>query len=160
MKTAIAVIVMLTGLTDAASAQSLYGVTLGNLQAIRDANENVSTITGSLANLSAHTADNVMLTFVLYDEQGREIGRVRDDSAGPLAPGQIKMIRAITPLPFAKVSAQDILARRSDSVKVSVRQRQQEHRFGIGRTLEQAEIRGRAPSVIPPGPAIHRGAIS
>ena len=37
--------------------------------------------------------------------------RVRDDDIGPLAPGQIKMIRAITPLQFAKVTALDIRAR-------------------------------------------------
>lgn len=111
MKTALAFLALLAGLTSGAQAQSLYGVTLGNVQAIRDTNENVSTITGSLANQSARAVNYVMLTFVLYDDQGREIGRVRDDDIGPLAPGQIKMIRAITPLRFAKVTALDIRAR-------------------------------------------------
>lgn len=112
MKTALAFAALLAGLTGAASAQSLsYGVTLGNIQAIRDTNENVSTITGSLANQSTRAVNNVMLTFVLYDDQGREVGRVRDDDIGPLAPGQIKMIRAITPLQFTKVTALDIRAR-------------------------------------------------
>jgi len=111
MKTALAFLALLAGLTGGAQAQSLYGVTLGNIQAIRDTNENVSTSTGSLANQSARAVNYVMLTFVLYDDQGREIGRVRDDDIGPLAPGQIKMIRAITPLQFAKVTALDIRAR-------------------------------------------------
>ena len=52
MKTALAFLALLAGLTGGAQAQSLYGVTLGNVQAIRDTNENVSTITGSLANQS------------------------------------------------------------------------------------------------------------
>ncbi len=112
MKTALALVALLAGLTGAANAQSfLYGVTLGNIHAVRDTNENVSTITGSLANQSTRAINNVMLTFVLYDAQGREVGRVRDDDIGPLAPGQIKMIRAITPLQFAKVTALDIRAR-------------------------------------------------
>lgn len=111
MRTALASLALLAGLTGAAGAQSLYGITLGNIQAIRDTNENLSTITGSLANQSMRAVSYVMLTFVLYDEQGREVGRVRDDDIGPLAPGQIKTIRAITPLRFAKVTALDIRAR-------------------------------------------------
>lgn len=111
MKSALAILALLAGLTGAAHAQSLYGVTLGNIQAVRDNNENQSTITGLLANQSSRAVNYVMLTFVLYDDQGREIGRVRDDDIGPLAPGQIKTIRAITPLRFAKVTALDIRAR-------------------------------------------------
>lgn len=111
MKSALAILALLAGLTGAANAQNLYGVTLGNIQAVRDTNENQSTITGLLANQSSRAVNYVMLTFVLYDDQGREIGRVRDDDIGPLAPGQIKTIRAITPLRFAKVTALDIRAR-------------------------------------------------
>ena len=89
----------LPGWAAGASAQSLaYGVTLGNIQTVRDA-QNGSTITGSLANQSARPINSVMLTFVLYDEQGREIGRVQDGVTGPLAPGQIRLVRAVTPLP-------------------------------------------------------------
>jgi hypothetical protein len=47
---------------------------------------------------------------VLYDEQGREVGRVRDGISGPLAPGQIKQIRAVTPLQFTRVTALDVNA--------------------------------------------------
>ena len=38
MKTALAFLALLAGLTGGAQAQSLYGVTLGNIQAIRDTN--------------------------------------------------------------------------------------------------------------------------
>ena len=79
-----------------------YGVTLGNIQTVRDA-QNGSTITGSLANQSARPINSVMLTFVLYDEQGREIGRVQDGVTGPLAPGQIRLVRAVA-LPAARVT--------------------------------------------------------
>ena len=72
---------------------------------MRDA-QNGSTITGSLANQSARPINSVMLTFVLYDEQGREIGRVQDGVTGPLAPGQIRLVRAVT-LPAARVTALD-----------------------------------------------------
>ena len=94
MKTALAFLAALACLAGGgASAQSLaYGVTLGNIQTVRDA-QNGSTITGSLANQSARPINSVMLTFVLYDEQGREIGRVQDGVTGPLAPGQIRLVR-------------------------------------------------------------------
>ena len=83
MKTALASLAALACLAGGgASAQSLaYGVTLGNIQTVRDA-QNGSTITGSLANQSARPINSVMLTFVLYDEQGREIGRVQDGVTG------------------------------------------------------------------------------
>ena len=105
MKTALASLAALACLAGGgASAQSLaYGVTLGNIQTVRDA-QNGSTITGSLANQSARPINSVMLTFVLYDEQGREIGRVQDGVTGPLAPGQIRLVRAVTPLPAARVT--------------------------------------------------------
>lgn len=111
MKTALAFLAALACLAGGgASAQSLaYGVTLGNVQTVRDA-QNGSTITGSLANQSARPINSVMLTFVLYDEQGREIGRVQDGVTGPLAPGQIRLVRAVTPLPAARVTALDVQA--------------------------------------------------
>jgi hypothetical protein len=77
---------------------------------VRDVNQNVSAITGLLANQSARPINSVLLTFVLYDEQGREVGRVRDGISGPLAPGQIKQIRAVTPLQFTRVTALDVNA--------------------------------------------------
>ena len=86
MKTALASLAALACLAGGgASAQSLaYGVTLGNIQTVRDA-QNGSTITGSLANQSARPINSVMLTFVLYDEQGPRdrpgAGR-RDGTAG------------------------------------------------------------------------------
>ena len=111
MKPALAVFVLLAGLSCAASAQEpVYGVTLGNVQAVRDVNQNLSAITGLLANQSARPINSVMLTFVLYDEQGREVGRVRDGVSGPLAPGQIKQIRAVTPLRFTRVTTLDVNA--------------------------------------------------
>ncbi len=112
MRLALASFALLAGLSGAAGAQSLvYGVTLGNVQAVRDVNQNVSAITGLLSNQSARHVNSAMLTFVLYDAQDREIGRVRDDVVGPLAPGQIKQIRAVTPLQFARVTALDVDAR-------------------------------------------------
>ena len=51
-----------------------------------------------------------MLTFVLYDAQGREVGRVNDDVIGPMAPGQIRLVKAITPLQFTRVTVLDIRA--------------------------------------------------
>ncbi len=111
MKPVLAAFALLAGLSCAASAQGLvYGVTLGNVQAVRDVNQNLSAITGLLANQSARPINGVLLTFVLYDEQGREVGRVRDDVSGPLAPGQIRQIRAITPLLFTRVTALDVNA--------------------------------------------------
>ncbi|PTW85376.1 hypothetical protein DBL07_24625 [Achromobacter mucicolens] len=96
----------------AASAQSLaYGVTLGNVQAVRDSTRNVSTITGFLANQSERPVNSVLLTYVLYDAQNREVGRISEDIVGPLAPGQIKVVKAITPLEFARVTPLDVAAR-------------------------------------------------
>jgi len=81
-----------------ALAQSLpYGVTLGNLQATRDAAAGVSTITA-------------WVVFALYDSQGREIGRVKEQSIGPIAPGEIWQIRSTTPQPFERFSAIEIKA--------------------------------------------------
>ncbi|MDH1523847.1 MULTISPECIES: FxLYD domain-containing protein [Achromobacter] len=95
-----------------AGAQSLaYGVTLGNVQAVRDSTRNVSTITGFLANQSERPVNSVLLTYVLYDAQNREVGRVSEDIVGPLAPGQIKVVKAITPLEFARVTPLDVAAR-------------------------------------------------
>ena len=111
MKLAVASLVLLAGLSGAAGAQSLaYGVTLGNVQAVRDINMNVSTITGSLANQSGRPISSAVLTFVLYDAQGREVGRVNDDVIGPMAPGQIRLVKAITPLQFTRVTVLDIRA--------------------------------------------------
>ena len=111
MKLAHAFVLLLAGLSGAAGAQSLtYGVTLGNVQAVRDINMNVSTITGSLANQSGRPISSAVLTFVLYDAQGREVGRVNDDIIGPMAPGQIRLVKAITPLQFTRVTVLDIRA--------------------------------------------------
>lgn len=111
MKLALASVVLLAGLSGAAGAQSLaYGVTLGNVQAVRDATMNVSTITGSLANQSGRPISRAVLTFVLYDAQGREVGRVNEDVIGPMAPGQIRQVKAITPLQFTRVTVLDIRA--------------------------------------------------
>ena len=85
MKTALASLAALACLAGGGASAQAYGVTLGNIQTVRDA-QNGSTITGSLANQSARPINSVMLTFVLYDEQGREIGRVQDGVTGPLAP--------------------------------------------------------------------------
>ena len=112
MKSVLVSCALLAGLPLAAGAQDLvYGVTLGNVQAVRDVNQNLSAITGLLANQSDRAIDGVWLTFVLYDEQGREVGRLRNDVPGPLAPGQIKPIRAVTPRRFARVTALDVDAR-------------------------------------------------
>lgn len=111
MKLALASLVLLTGLSSAAGAQSLaYGVTLGNVQAVRDTNINMSTITGSLANQSGRPISSAVLTFVLYDAQGKEVGRVNDDVIGPMAPGQIRLVKAITPLQFTRVTVLDVRA--------------------------------------------------
>lgn len=108
----LALLAGLTSLTGAAGAQSLaYGITLGNVQAVRDTTRNVSTITGFLANQSDRAVNSVLLTYVLYDAQDREVGRVREDVVGPLAPGQIKVVKAITPLEFTRVNALDVAAR-------------------------------------------------
>jgi len=111
-KLVLAALVVLAGLSGAAAAQSLaYGITLGNVQAVRDSTRNVSTITGFLANQSERNVNSVLLTYVLYDAQNREIGRVSEDVVGPFAPGQIKVVKAITPLEFARVNALDVAAR-------------------------------------------------
>lgn len=111
-KAALAPLVLLASLSGAAGAQSLaYGITLGNVQAVRDTNQNLSTITGYLANQSARPVNSVLLTYVLYDAQDREIGRLQEDVIGPLAPGQIKVVKAITPLQFTRVAPLDVAAR-------------------------------------------------
>ncbi|ARP79333.1 FxLYD domain-containing protein [Bordetella genomosp. 6] len=97
--------------TTGALAQSLpYGVTLGNLQATRDATAGVSTITGSLSNQGAKRIGRAWVVFALYDSQGREIGRVKEQSIGPIAPGEIWQIRSTTPQPFERFSAIEIKA--------------------------------------------------
>lgn len=111
-KIILASIAVLASACAAAGAQSLaYGVTLGNVQAVRDSTRNVSTITGFLANQSERPVNSVLLTYVLYDAQNREVGRVSEDIVGPLAPGQIKVVKAITPLEFARVTPLDVAAR-------------------------------------------------
>lgn len=109
---ALAALALLAVLSGAAGAQGLaYGITLGNVQAVRDTTRNVSTISGFLANQSDRAVTSVLLTYVLYDAQDREVGRVREDVVGPFAPGQIKVVKAITPLEFARVTALDVAAR-------------------------------------------------
>ncbi|WP_438859959.1 FxLYD domain-containing protein [Achromobacter spanius] len=111
MKLALASLALLAGMSGAASAQNLtYGVTLGNVQSVRDTNVNMSTITGSLANLSGRPISSAVLTYVLYDAQGREVGRVNDDVIGPIPPGQIRLVKAVTPLQFTKVTVLDVRA--------------------------------------------------
>ncbi|MCP2518493.1 MAG: FxLYD domain-containing protein [Achromobacter mucicolens] len=111
-KIILASIAVLACASATADAQSLaYGVTLGNVQAVRDNTRNVSTITGFLANQSERPVNSVLLTYVLYDAQNREVGRVSEDIVGPLAPGQIKVVKAITPLEFARVTPLDVAAR-------------------------------------------------
>ena len=112
MKLALASFALLAGMSGAASAQNLtYGVTLGNVQSVRDTNINMSTITGSLANLSGRPISSAVLTYVLYDAQGREVGRLQEDVVGPLAPGQIMVVKSMTPLQFARVAPLDVAAR-------------------------------------------------
>ncbi|WDI08849.1 FxLYD domain-containing protein [Bordetella pertussis] len=50
------------------------------------------------------------VVFALYDSQGREIGRVKEQSIGPIAPGEIWQIRSTTPQPFERFSAIEIKA--------------------------------------------------
>ena len=58
-KLVLAALVVLAGLSGAAAAQSLaYGITLGNVQAVRDSTRNVSTITGFLANQSERNVNS------------------------------------------------------------------------------------------------------
>lgn len=88
-----------------ANAQSLpYGITLGDLKAVRDAT-GVSVITGSLVNHGTQHLQRLSVTFVLYNAQGQEVGRIFDRFEGPLAPGQVWQIRTTTPEPFARFSA-------------------------------------------------------
>lgn len=108
MRNALAAFLLCLVCGTAAAQSQAYGITLGNLQAVRDSTANLSTITGSLANQSDRNVRNVMLTFVLFDEQNHEIGRVTDNAIGPIAPGQIKQIRAITPIVFVRFTPLEI----------------------------------------------------
>ncbi len=110
MKKAFAAVLFCLACGTAAAQSQPYSITLGNLQAIRDSTANMSTITGSLANQGDRQIRNVMLTFVLYDAQNQEVGRVTDNAIGPIAPGQIKQIRAITPIAFVRFTPLDIQA--------------------------------------------------
>ncbi|KOF55341.1 hypothetical protein AD428_01275 [Achromobacter sp. DMS1] len=111
MRTAMAVLALLAALAGPLHAQSLaYGVTLGNLQAVRDASRNESVITAVLANQSGRDIRNVRVTLVLYDAAGREVGRVHEDRLGPMADGEIKQLKAVTPLEFSRVTALDVQA--------------------------------------------------
>jgi len=94
-----------------AAAQSLpYGVSIDNLAATRQA-DGMSVITGIVANHGDKPVQGLSVTFVLYDAQGREVGRATDRHDAALAPGATWQVHAATPHTFARFTALDIKAR-------------------------------------------------
>lgn len=102
---------LLTLAAATATAQSLpYGVSVANLQAVRDTTLGQTTITGTLTNHGNTELPAPSVTFALYDAQGREISRVTQRADAPLPPGGTWDVRAITPHTFTRFSAIDVRA--------------------------------------------------
>ncbi|AHV91816.1 FxLYD domain-containing protein [Bordetella holmesii] len=88
------------------SAQSLpQGVSLGNLEASRDAQTGQTVITGTYGNQSQARIEHASVTFALFDAGGREIGRISTQSEAALLPGAVWHFRASTPLDVRRFSA-------------------------------------------------------
>lgn len=99
------------GLAFTAGAQSLpHGVTLGNLQATRDTMAGQTVITGTYSNQGQNRIVLPAVTFALYDEAGKEIGRVSAQSPIPLEVGDMWHIRASTPMTFSRFTAIEVTA--------------------------------------------------
>ncbi|MCD0502149.1 DUF3426 domain-containing protein [Bordetella petrii] len=93
-----------------AAAQSMsHGVSIKDLAATRQA-DGVSVISGTLTNHSDKPVAAPSVTFVLYDAQGKEIGRAEGKRDTALAPGESWQVRAMTPLVFTRFTAMDIKA--------------------------------------------------
>ncbi|MBO1112104.1 FxLYD domain-containing protein [Bordetella petrii] len=94
----------------AAAAQSLpYGVSIDNLAATRQA-DGSSVITGIVSNHGDKAVQGLTVTFVLYDAQGREVGRTTGRRDTALAPGENWQVLATTPHAFTRFTAMDIKA--------------------------------------------------
>ncbi|WP_459615930.1 FxLYD domain-containing protein [Bordetella sp. 2513F-2] len=94
-----------------APAQSLpYGAALGPLQATTDTASGQTTITGTLHNHGERVLPSPSVTFVLYDEQGREIDRIVARASAPLPPGATWDIRETTPHRFVRFTALHVKA--------------------------------------------------
>ncbi|CAP44885.1 FxLYD domain-containing protein [Bordetella petrii] len=93
-----------------AAAQSLpYGVSISNLAATRQA-DGSSVITGVVSNHGDKPVQGLSVTFVLYDAQGREVGRATGRRDTALAPGETWQVLAPTPHAFTRFTALDIKA--------------------------------------------------
>jgi len=102
---------LLLALAAAAQAQSLpYGVSVGNLQAVRDLGLGQTIITGTLVNNGQALLPAPSVTFALYDAEGREITRISQQAEAPLPPGATWNVRAVTPYTFTRFSAIDVKA--------------------------------------------------
>ncbi|ARP96789.1 FxLYD domain-containing protein [Bordetella genomosp. 13] len=102
---------MLALAAGAAAAQSLpYGVTVGNLHAVRDTTMGQTTITGTVTNHGKTLLPSPSVVFALYDANGAEIGRVSERSPQALPPGASWEVRAITPHTFTRFTAIDVKA--------------------------------------------------
>jgi len=94
-----------------AAAQSLpYGVSINDLAATRQA-DGSSVITGLVSNHGDKPVQGLSVTFVLYDAQGREVGRTTGQRDTPLPPGESWQVQATTPHAFTRFTAMDIQAR-------------------------------------------------
>ena len=92
-------------------AQTLArGVNVSGLAANRDTTSGVTTITGTVTNVSDRLIDALSVTFKLYDEQNKEEGSTTD-STSQLAPGAVWNVQAETSTPFTRFSAMDVVAK-------------------------------------------------
>ncbi|OZI16360.1 hypothetical protein CAL19_16855 [Bordetella genomosp. 7] len=102
--------VLLAAASALAGAQSLpYGVSIDNLAATRQA-DGTSSISGTVVNHGDKPLNRLSVTFVLFDDQGREIGRTGATRDMPLAPGETWQLVATTPHTFSRFTALDIQA--------------------------------------------------
>lgn len=91
-----------------AGAQSLpHGVSIDNLSATRQA-DGTSALTGIVSNHGKEPLPRLSVTFVLFDAQGREVGRTVGTRDTPLAPGESWQVMATTPQAFTRFTALDI----------------------------------------------------
>ena len=109
MKMILASLALAVASATAAAPSLPYGVSINELAAVRQA-DGSSVITGIVSNHGDKPVQGLSVTFVLYDGQGREVGRATSRRDAALAPGENWQLQAVTPHAFTRFTAMDIKA--------------------------------------------------